>query len=194
MWWPVWCHHRRGWVWIGRRRRCAWYGSTGAAALSRCGLVVAARCRWVWIGRCGCRFVAGLLMLPGVAVAPCQMCAAGSWLGCGGRWLVVINGRGLVVVAVIGAVLCLARCGNFHRCRRSDCLPAVAVVMWWPWSVRGLVAGGVAGCCISVMWSPVVWLSSARLVRGRCHLRGSLRCFWFFANNANGRIFSKCNF
>ncbi|MCR5550748.1 MAG: hypothetical protein K6F40_07425 [Bacteroidales bacterium] len=119
-------------------------------------MVVAARCRWVWIGRCGCRFVAGLLMLPGVAVAPCQMCAAGSWLGCGGRWLVVINGRGLVVVAVIGAVLCLARCGNFHRCRRSDCLPAVAVS---PWLV---VAASLPWYGLAVVdWSPWIGCNGA---------------------------------
>ena len=98
MWWPVWCHHRRGWVWIGRRCRCAWYGSTGAAALSRCGLVAAARCRWVWIGRCGCRFVAGLSWLS----------SARFFAGC--------------------------MCGNFHRCRRSDCLPAVAVGVVWCWT------------------------------------------------------------
>ena len=54
--------------------------SPSARLLPRCGLVAAARCRWVWIGRCGCRFVAGLSMCPGVAVAPCQMCAVGSWL------------------------------------------------------------------------------------------------------------------
>ena len=59
MWWPLsdvrrWCVAGL-WLGCGRRGRCAWYGSTGAAAPS------------MWVG----------------GRVRCQMCAAGVWLGCG---------------------------------------------------------------------------------------------------------------
>ena len=109
MWWPVWCHHRRGWVWIGGRCRCAWYGSTGAAALS---MWVGGRCslsdvrRWfvavMWsplVGgdkraRLGCRGCHRRGSLPGAGVEISTVAAALTvcqrspwvWFGVGRFW------------------------------------------------------------------------------------------------------------
>ncbi|MCR5550747.1 MAG: hypothetical protein K6F40_07420 [Bacteroidales bacterium] len=47
-------------------------------------------------------------------------------------------------------------CGNFHRCRRSDCLPAVAVS---PWLV---VAAALSWYGLAVVdWSPWVGCNRA---------------------------------
>ena len=87
---------------------------------ARCRFVVSPSARLLPV-RCaplvrGCDVAAAgvlLSMCPGVSVAPCQMCAAGSWLGCGGGcsdclpavavspWLVVaaaLSWYGLAVV------------------------------------------------------------------------------------------------
>ncbi len=98
MWWPVWCHHRRGWVWIGRCGCAAPYlpavaVSVVAAGLSvsvRGGVVAGSWSPWpvclVWIHRRGCSLDVGLWPLLPVRCAPLVrglvvVAAALSWYG-----------------------------------------------------------------------------------------------------------------
>ena len=108
----------------------------------------------VTIGAAGCGLVA-VAGVPGmdpparllsrcglVAAAPCQMCAVGLWLGCGRRWLVVINGRGSlpgagVEISTVAAALTV--------CQRSPWVGWVVDVDWWPLGCRRGDVVAVAG-------------------------------------------------
>ena len=136
--------------------------STVAAALTVC---QRSPCRlgWWWCGLC--RFVAGLSMWDCGRCQMCAAGWCGrfvaAWLspwlvvavaGVPGSWPLV---RGLVVVAAAlswyglavvdwspwvwlssARFFAVCGCGNFHRCRCSDCLPAVAVGVVWCWTFR----------------------------------------------------------